>query len=311
MSQPDLRASATATIVFDRLQQHQRRHTLAILAIPSLGTAVALALLPWSGVGLVEMGLLLTFYALTSVGITVGFHRLFAHRTFEARRGTRILLGILGCMAAQGPLIYWVSNHRRHHVHSDEPGDPHSPHRDGEERLGLLRGLWHAHVEWSFNQEIPNPARFARDLLRDLDICGVDRRYFLWAGLGLAVPALLDGMLTLSAMGALKGLLWGGCVRLFLTHNFTFSINSICHVFGRRPFPTRERSTNNLWLAVPTLGESWHNNHHAFPNSAIFGLEWWQIDVGAWVVRALKLLGWAWDVKEPSANAVEARKGAA
>src|SRR5262249_30218909 len=275
------------------------------------GTFFALALLPRSGVGLVEVCILLSSYAATFVGITVGFHRLFAHKSFETRLGIRIVLGILGCMAAQGPLIYWVSNHRRHHVHSDYPGDPHSPHVHGEEKLDLLRGLWHAHVEWSFNQEIPNPARYARDLLRDPAICRVDRLYFLWVGLGLAIPGLLGGVLTLSAMGALKGLLWGGFVRTFLTHNFTFSINSICHVFGCLPFPTPERSTNNIWLAIPTLGESWHNNHHAFPNSAIFGLEWWQIDVGAWIVRVLKASGLAWDIKEPSARAVEVRRGRA
>ena len=255
-----------------------------------------------------EIGLLVSLYILTLVGISVGFHRLFSHSTFQAHVAVKILLAILGSMACQGPLIYWVSNHRRHHQYSDKPGDPHSPYYIEEEAIDPILGLWHAQVGWTFTHEITNTFLFAKDLLRDSVISKVNQLYYFWVLLGLVIPTVLGGILTGTSMGLLSGFLWGGCIRLFLSYHFTNSINSITHLYGKRPFDTKEQSTNNICLAIPTIGEAWHNNHHAFPNSAKFGLQWWQVDLGYWVIRTLEVFGLAWDVKAPTAGMIEAKK---
>lgn len=270
------------TIASDFLKTSRLLHNLAITLLPLLGLVIALIVAIWTTpIGPIEMGLLVGMWILSGTAITVGFHRHFTHRTFKTTTPIRVILAILGSMALQGPLIYWVALHRRHHEYSDQPGDPHSPHLHTNASLEWLRGLWHAHIGWMFNHEIPNPIHYAPDLLRDEAISKVNRLYFLWVFLGLAIPATLGGVLSISWMGAFYGFLWGGPVRILVAENFIWSINSITHVYGRRPFNTYEYSTNNIWLAIPTFGESWHNNHHAFPNSAIFGLKWWQIDWGA------------------------------
>jgi stearoyl-CoA desaturase (delta-9 desaturase) len=305
-----LPGNSRTTIASDYLQVLQRRFALATVLIPFIGSVVAIGLLWLSDIGLVEVGLLVSMYILTFVGITVGFHRHFAHKAFQTSTVVRIILVILGSMAAQGPIIHWVSNHRRHHEYSDQPGDPHSPYLYKGETLGQLRGLWHAHIGWLFDSEITNSALFAKDLLRDSAIAKVNRLYLIWVLLGLAIPALLGGVLTLSWMGIFNGFLWGGLVRLFLAHHFSWSVVSISHFYGSRPFDTRDQSTNNSWLAMLNFGEAWHNNHHAFPNSAIFGLKWWQIDLGGWVIRALEKAGLVWDVKMPTAKMIEVKRRA-
>jgi stearoyl-CoA desaturase (delta-9 desaturase) len=268
-----------------------------LLVVPLAG-CVAATVLAWrTGIGAVEIGTLGAMYAITTAAITVGFHRHIAHRAFRATRATRMILAIAGSMAAQGPVIYWAANHRRHHAHADQPGDPHSPYVDGPRSAGPFRGLVHAHVGWLFAHEITDCARYAPDLLRDTVMVTINRLYLVWVALGLALPALAGALITGTPRGALAGFLWGGLVRTFVLQHITFSINSICHWFGRRGFATHDHSTNNVWLALISFGEAWHNNHHAFPRSARFGLRWWQVDIGAALIRALELVGLAWNVR--------------
>ena len=237
-------------------------------------------------------------YLLTGLGITVGFHRLFTHRSFKTSAPLRALLAVLGSAAVEGPVIEWVSNHRKHHRFSDQPGDPHSPHVDRASGWrGAFTGLFHAHVGWLFNDEpMADQERYAKDLLADPVVRFVDRTFLLWVLAGLAFPFGLGLALTGSLAGGLTGLLWGGAVRMFCLHHSTFSINSLCHFFGRRQFATPDQSRNLLWLALPTLGEAWHNNHHAFPTSARHGLRWWQLDPSAWLIAGLERVGLVWDV---------------
>ncbi len=237
-------------------------------------------------------------YTLTGLGITVGYHRLFTHRSFKTSRSLRALFAALGSAAIEGPVIEWVANHRKHHRFSDEPGDPHSPHvgRAGGLR-GALGGLAHAHVGWILRGgEMASEERYARDLLADPVLRFIDRTFVVWVLAGLLFPFALGLALTGSIVGGLTGLLWGGAVRIFLLHHATFSINSLCHFFGRRRFATGDQSRNLYWLALPTLGEAWHNNHHAFPTSARHGLRWWQLDPSAWLITAMERVGLVWDV---------------
>ena len=245
-----------------------------------------------------DLVVLAVTYAITGLGITVGFHRLFTHRSFKTSRPVRAVLAVLGSMAVEGPVIEWVSTHRKHHVYSDCAGDPHSPHLDGAPGWrGTLRGLAHAHVGWMFRgKDMANPARYARDLLADRELRFISRTFPLWVLAGLALPFGLGVALTGSVVGGLTGLLWGGAVRIFLLHHVTFSINSLCHYFGRRPYSTGDQSRNLAWLAPLSFGEAWHNNHHAFPTSARHGLRRWQIDPGAWLISALERCHLAWDV---------------
>jgi len=270
-----------------------------VVTVVPIGLVGFAAWLAWGGAlrwpDLVVLGLT---YLLTGLGVTVGFHRLFTHRSFKTSASMRVLLGVLGSAAVEGPIIEWVSNHRKHHRFSDQPGDPHSPHVDhGSGWRGALVGLFHAHVGWLFNGEaMASEERYSKDLLADPVARFLDRTFLLWVFAGLAFPFAVGMALTGSLIGGLTGLLWGGAVRLFLVHHATFSINSLCHFFGRRRFETGDESRNLLWLALPTLGEAWHNNHHAFPTSARHGLRWWQIDPSAWLIAGLERSGLVWDV---------------
>lgn len=270
---------------------------LALVVVPFAGFVTALVLLWRHGVGEAELGILAGMYALTTAAITVGFHRHFAHRAFRADLTTRVILAIAGSMAAQGPVISWVATHRHHHHLADRPGDPHSPQLYGAGVWNQLRGLWHAHIGWLFTQQFTDCARYAPDLLRNAALYKVNQLYLLWVFLGLVIPTLGGVLVTPTWMGALNGFIWGGLVRIFLLQHTTFSINSICHVFGTRSFDTRDRSTNNFWLALLSFGEAWHNNHHAFPRSATFGLTRWQVDVGSLVIRTLEAAGIVSNVK--------------
>ncbi|HUN79019.1 MAG TPA: acyl-CoA desaturase [Solirubrobacteraceae bacterium] len=280
---------------------------VTIAPLPLLGLAIFLAwgnALHWP-----DLVVLAVSYVLTGVGITVGFHRLFTHRSFKTGRLLRALFAVLGSAAVEGPLIEWVSNHRQHHRFSDRPGDPHSPHVDhGSGWRGAIRGLFHAHLGWIFRSvDRANPERYAKDLLADPVLRAVDRTFLLWVLVGLLFPFCLGFALTGSIVGGLTGLLWGGAVRIFLVHHVTFSINSLCHFFGRRRFHTGDESRNLAWLALPTFGEAWHNNHHAFPTSAHHGLTPWQLDPGGWLIDALERLGLAWDVVRIPAPAQRAK----
>ena len=237
-------------------------------------------------------------YVATALGVTVGFHRHLTHRAFKARRWVRGTLAILGSAAIEGPVISWVADHRKHHTYADVEGDPHSPHVDhGHGWRGALRGLWHAHVGWLFiHTQRGNKQRYARDLLEDPLIRFVDRTFVLWVTVGMLVPFALGYLIGGSLYAGLTGLLWGGVVRMMVVHHVTYSINSLCHFFGRQAFDTGDESRNLLWLSPFTFGESWHNNHHAFPTSYRHGMRAWQLDISAGVIWLLEKTGLAWDV---------------
>src|SRR6201991_4146448 len=240
----------------------------------------------------------LIMYVLTSLGITVGFHRLFTHRAFKTSPFMRGVWAVLGSAAIEGPVISWVADHRKHHAYSDRPGDPHSPHVDhGHGLKGALRGLWHAHVGWLFiHTERGLKTRYAPDLIADPVVSFISRTFVVWVLAGLAVPFLLGWVIGGTLDKALTALLWGGAVRMLVLHHSTYSINSLCHFFGRQRFKTGDESRNLAWLSVFTFGEAWHNSHHAFPTSARHGLGRWQFDPSAWVIWALEKTGLAWDV---------------
>ncbi len=273
--------------------------TLSIVVIPFAGIVAAIILLWGRGFGAVELGLLVSMYILTVLGITVGFHRLFTHRSFETNRIIQSILVILGSMALQGPLLKWVALHRRHHQHSDEHDDPHSPYNKGSGILGIIRGAWHAHIGWFFDPDPKDLNRYVKDLSKSNLLSKLSALFPLWVAIGLLIPALLGGLLTGGWMGALLGLLWGGLVRIFLVHHVTWSINSVCHLWGRSPFKTSDHSRNNFLFGILGLGEGWHNNHHAFPFSARHGLKWWQFDASYYVIRILALFGLASKIRLP------------
>jgi stearoyl-CoA desaturase (delta-9 desaturase) len=252
-------------------------------------------------------------YALTGLGITVGFHRLLTHRSFETSATLRGTLAALGSAAIEGPVISWVADHRKHHAFADEEGDPHSPHvGHGGGWRGTLRGLFHAHLGWLFiHTQRGAKARYAPDLLRDPVTRFVDRTFLLWAAAGLAAAFGLGVAIGGTVQDGLTALLWGGAVRMFVLHHMTYSINSICHVFGRRSFPTDDESRNVAWLALPTFGEAWHNNHHAFPTSAVHGLGRRQLDVAGLVISGLERLGLVWNVVRVSPEQQRAKMASA
>ena len=239
-------------------------------------------------------------YVLTGLGVTVGFHRLFTHRSFKTGRALRGVLAALGSMAIEGPVISWVADHRKHHAYSDEEGDPHSPHvGHGDGFSGVMRGLWHAHTGWLFSTQGRASARqYAKDLYEDRGMRAINRRFPYLVLLSLLIPALAGWVITGTLMGALTGYLWGGLVRIFLVHHITWSVNSVCHFLGTRRFETEDHSTNVAWLSLPSFGESWHHNHHAFPRSASHGLRRWEalLDPSALLIAGLEKVGLARNV---------------
>ena len=282
---------ATTRAPMTRLERYV--NVTAVL-VPFLGFLVAAVMLWSRAVGPSDMAILAGTYLLTGLGVTVGYHRLLTHRSFATHPWLAYVLATLGSMAVQGPVIDWVADHRKHHAHTDTDGDPHSPHvGDGSG----LRGLWHAHVGWLFStQGQAAKRRYAPDMLEDRGMRAINRAFPVLAVLSLAIPAALGWLLTGTGAGAATGLLWGGLVRIFFLHHVTWSINSICHFYGRRRFETDDYSTNVAWLAPISLGEAWHHNHHAFPRSASHGLRWWELDFSALVIRGLQRLGLAWNV---------------
>jgi len=276
----------------------ERRVNLLAVVIPFAGTLVAVVLLWNSVVSATDLAIAATMYVLTGLGITVGFHRLLTHRSFQGPKPVEYGFAVLGSMAVQGPVIRWVADHRKHHAHADEEGDPHSPHvGHGDGALGVLRGLWHAHVGWLLShQGQAGTRRYARDLYEDNGMRAINRRFPLLVLLSLAIPALAGWAVSGELAGAATGLLWGGLVRIFFVHHVTWSVNSVCHFLGRRRFETDDESTNVPWLALPSFGESWHHNHHAFPRSAVHGLRRWELDPSAFVIAALEKTGLARNV---------------
>jgi stearoyl-CoA desaturase (delta-9 desaturase) len=273
-------------------------------------TLLLIGVIPMAWFGLVswlDLGLLLGFWALTALGITIGYHRYFTHGSFKAPRGVKIALALLGSMAIQGSINQWVADHRKHHQFSDEIGDPHSPWRFGTSRRAIAKGLVFAHMGWLFSEEQATVEQYAPDIRDDQDLQRINRAFPLMVAISIALPGIIGGLITMSWLGFLTGLFWGGIVRIALVHHVTWSINSICHVFGKRPFKSRDLSSNVAWLAVPSFGESWHNLHHADPTCARHGVLKGQIDPSARVIRALELTGLASDVRWPKPERI-ARK---
>ena len=288
----------------------ERVVTFLGVVVPFLGLAAAVFLVWGWGFSWVHLGLLLGMYLLTALGVTVGYHRLFTHRSFETTRPVKFILAVLGSMAVEGPLLKWVAMHRRHHQHSDDVEDPHSPHHHGEGLRGLIAGAWHAHVGWIFERDPENLSRYVGDLQADPILRRVSKTWTLWSAAGLLLPAILGWLLTWSWTGVLLGFIWGGLTRVFLVHHVTWSINSVCHLWGTRPFKSHDESRNNVVFGVIGLGEGWHNNHHAFPTSARHGLRWWEFDASYWIIRGLEAMGLAWKVRVPAAEALRRRLAA-
>lgn len=291
------------------LSRLQQRVALATLLVPTLGATAAVA---WAWqFGVAPMTWLVTgvLYAVTTAGLTVGYHRLFTHRAFLASPPVKVLLAVFGMMAAQGPLMFWVGSHRRHHAYSDTPQDCHSPLQHGEGVRGRLRGIWHAHIGWMLSGNVTNTPAFVKDLLQDHTLVMLNRRYLLWVALGLAMPAAV-GFASGGVHGAIEGLLWGGFLRMFFVHHITWALNSLNHVFGSRRYACDDNSGNIAWLALITMGEGWHHNHHAAPHSARFGHLWWEIDIGYLVIRGLAACGLCHDVHEPNSLALRRKSTA-
>jgi stearoyl-CoA desaturase (delta-9 desaturase) len=273
------------------------------LGVPFLAVVVAVVLLWNRVVDGWDLAILAAMYMISALGTTVGFHRLLTHRSFQTHKWMEYLIAVLGSLSVQGSVIKWVADHRKHHAHSDAPGDPHSPHGFGTGVRGALRGLWHAHAGWLVGAgHQADAGRYAPDLVEDRGMVVISHAFLAIVAGGLALPFGLGYLVHGDLAGAWTGLLWGGPVRIFLFHHASFSVNSICHFMGRRRFDTDDQSRNVFWLALPSMGEAWHNNHHAFPRSARHGLRPWEIDFSALVIRGLHRARLAWNVIEISAE---------
>ena len=277
-----------------------RNINITAVFLPIVVIAASIPLLWGRGVSWVDLALLVFFYVITGFGITVGYHRMLTHRAFQTSKPVEYTFAILGSLALQGPVMSWVADHRKHHAHTDEEGDPHSPHAGfaGGGIKNALRGLIHAHVGWLWlNEGRAGARKYAKDLVEDPGMRRISRAFPWLALASLALPALLGGLLTWSWWGALTGLIWGGFVRIFLLHHVTWSINSVCHFLGSRPFALEDQSGNVAWLAIPSFGEAWHHNHHAFPRSAVHGLRnRRQVDISAGLIWAMEKAGLVWNV---------------
>ena len=300
---PELRptpsSSASASVV-------PKAITSLLVVGPVVAVAVAVPLLWGRALHWRDLVIAVVLYAVTGHGVTIGFHRMFTHRGFTPNRALKIALAVAGSMAVEGSVVTWVANHRRHHVHSDQPGDPHSPHVDASGRHGTVRGFVHAHVGWLFKADETSTERYARDLLNDRDVAVVSKLFPVLALASLALPFAIGWALSLSLVGGFTAFLWAGLVRMALLHHVTWSVNSICHMVGRRPFETKDQSRNVRVLAVLSFGESWHNLHHAYPTSARHGVLRGQVDSSAGLIRLFEKAGWAKNVRWPTAERLAA-----
>jgi len=293
---------------------------LLAVVIPILGVIAAIALLWGIAFNWMYLAILLGMYLVSAIGITVGYHRLFTHKSFKTPKVIEMIFAAFGSMAVEGPVIQWVATHRKHHQHSDREDDPHSPHTHGDGVWGTLRGMFHAHMGWiiscksfrsvrdGFSTVPVGLARYVKDLEQDRYCRFMSKTFPFWVAFGLLFPAVLAGLLTMSWTGALLGFLWGGLVRIFLLHHVTWSINSVCHIWGTQPFDAHDHSRNNAIFGVLALGEGWHNNHHAFPASARHGLRWWEVDVSYLLILAMSKVGLAKDVRVPPRARIEAKR---
>jgi stearoyl-CoA desaturase (delta-9 desaturase) len=277
---------------------HQLSNLTGVL-LPFIGVIVAGALLWGTVVRWSSLAVLLVMYVVTILGVTLGFHRLLTHRSFQTFKWLQYVIAAVGSMAVQGPVMSWVADHRKHHAHTDQEGDPHTPHGHGEGVKGAIVGLWYAHMGWLFDKSgQAEHSRYARDLYEDRGMRLIHRTFGLWVVAGIAIPFAVGYAFAGTLGGALEAALWGGPVRIFLLHHVTWSINSVCHFFGTRRFDVDDHSTNVFWLAPLSMGEAWHHNHHTFPRSAFHGLKAWEIDPTGWVIRAMRATRLAWNVVE-------------
>lgn len=301
----DLPASATRG---GETQGWPERIALGLfIALPLVAIAVAVPV-AWGGwLSWLDVAIALPMYFLTLHGITVGYHRLFTHKSFKPNRAVKITFAVLGSMAIEGPVVRWVADHRKHHKFSDRDGDPHSPWKYGESLGGLLKGLWHAHVGWLFDAEQTPQRQYAPDLMKDRDLVWISRNFWVFTVISLAIPPVLGGLITWSWQGAATAFFWGTVVRVGVLHHLTWSINSICHAVGDRPFVSRDKSANVWWLAIPSGGESWHNLHHADPTCARHGVLRGQLDSSARTIWVLEKLGWVTDVRWPVQARIESK----
>lgn len=278
--------------------QRQRVHFLLCVALPTAITLTVPFIWPSQWFSMQGVAIWATMWLLVGgLGISVGFHRHFSHRAFTATKPVRVLLAVVGCMAAQGPVSYWVALHRCHHSRSDQGGDPHTPNPAAYAQKPRLKSFFHGHIGWVWSHDVPSPARFAADLLRDKVVINVDRFYWVLILAGIALPGAI-GLLVWESHGFLKGAYWGGFVRIAVGQNIIWAVNSVCHSFGHRPFETTDRSRNVWWLSVISFGESWHNNHHQFPSSARLGYGVKQIDIGWLLIRAMAPFGLVGNIRQ-------------
>jgi stearoyl-CoA desaturase (Delta-9 desaturase) len=310
MSTP-YRSSISRTLQDRGLKRKQANHSLLTVVLMGTGLlfAIGMALL---GIypSLFDLLLLIFSYVLVTFGISVGFHRLFTHKSFSAHRLVQVVLVILGSMAMQGTLKFWVALHRRHHENSDAKGDPHSPYvfEDGNPIRSRVYGVLHSYFFWAFDHQVPNTAFYTRDLNKDALLSKINALYPVWVVLGLALPSMIGFAYHGTGLGALQGLVWGGMIRLFLGHNMIWMITCLTHVWGTRSLQSGDQSTNLGWLAIFTLGESWHNNHHSFPNAAVLSFEAHQVDISGWLILLLEKLGLVWNVHRPDRLLVAKRR---
>ncbi|HSH93950.1 MAG TPA: acyl-CoA desaturase, partial [Roseimicrobium sp.] len=290
-------------------EQH-KRPSLAVavtmwvtVLLPYIGLAAVVVFAFTGGIAWIDMLVMAICYLAVGFGVTIGYHRLLTHRAFSTYRWVEAMFYVLGCMAAQGPPVRWAATHRRHHQNSDDHGDPHSPNLHDDTPTGVLRGLWHAHTGWLLHRDPPDVARSVNDLIASPVVRFVDRYYGVWIFLGALIPFAVGFAVKSSIVGGLVTMFWGAVVRVVLMHHATWSVNSICHVFGYRTFKSGDMSRNNPIVAALALGEGWHNNHHAFPTSAKHGLKKYEIDLSYLVIRTMERSGLAWDVRRPSAAA--------
>ncbi len=285
----------------------KRLLTLAGILLPLIGVGVAVIAAWGWGIYWTDLGLLIALYVITVLGVTVGFHRLFVHRSFETYTWMKFIWAVLGSIAVQGSVFSWVAKHRRHHQYSDHDGDPHSPHTHGPGVRGLIKGIWHSHIGWLLRADKPDVAHYVKDLMTVRSLRIADRLFPLWVVLGLLIPGVIGGLINRSWEGFATGVIWGGLVRIFLVHHVTWSINSACHLWGTRTYACNDESRDNFIFGILAFGEGWHNTHHTFPTSARHGLRWWQLDLSYALIRLLAWLHLAWNVKLPGKEARAAR----
>jgi stearoyl-CoA desaturase (Delta-9 desaturase) len=307
---PPLVDEQQGTVGADEKKTAEQIALLLFIGVPFLALLAAIPIAWGWGLGWHEVVIAVVMYAISGHGITVGFHRHFTHGAFKAKQPLRVAMAIAGSLAIEGPVIRWVADHRKHHKFSDRDGDPHSPWRYGETVPALIKGLFYAHMGWMFDVEQTPQRQYAPDLMKDKAIVRVSRTFPWWVAVSLALPPVIGGLWSMSWVGALSAFFWASLVRVGLLHHVTWSINSICHAVGERPFKSRDKSGNVWWLAVLSMGESWHNLHHADPTCARHGVLRGQVDSSARVIQFCEKMGWAYDVRWPSPERIAAKRAA-